>query len=655
MATLGPEIPAELIYTNVTDQTAVYNNTVMQNFEKDITLQSGTKTYNNTSGQKIIIKEYDSQADYAVGNIAYKDGAISILEQGDGITIPRMPSEYSAHDATLDSSAWANRYVYLGENTLTYPEIHLEVSGGDTLTGVNGVLSTTVNNGEYTYHYAATSKSSGSLVSTDTGLKDPTLFNTISYTVSSPVGGWNGLEKIALKDGDACVAPMPYSSYNYASMILAHGYDFSSIPNNATIKGVEIQITKKGGSRVKDSVLALFQGSTIKGINIASASTWSGSLTTVTYGGPTNLLGWTNITPADVKSNSFTIGFEVSNATIYNDTAYIDSIQVKIYYQYQQPTAWSYSTTAITAVRKIDNNNVLTETAPTIHGDSPYACVFHSVIQDGTSIYARTNVSTSVYTKQEDTVWVTALTPDMIGFEEIGYINQYKPFDGANATPAVFGSPMRYTIKGLENFNAFALARVLASQVTYTFKLPDGTIVKTATATLNCKCDPDGIIKTYPTSRAFYAGRLMPPNSTVEIELIHTDTIQLGDFTLNTVIRGGFTRPAFSYNFIDFNDNTPNPWGQIPQGNKPVVLKYNITIAMYIWNNDEYVSFLQSILQKFIIIDGSDSDGRDPDGETVLGSLIRRVKVSSVDGESTVVNNRLGKTIEIKLSVQEIV
>jgi len=260
-----------------------------------------------------------------------------------------------------------------------------------------------------------------------------------------------------------------------------------------------------------------------------------------------------------------------------------------------------------------------------------------------------------------------------VDLTQIGLINQLKPFDGTNITPAIFPSPMTYTVKGLESFNSFTLAKVLASSITYSFTLPIGDdnydlwldgvevssggngVVKTDTVAIDCKRDPGGILSLYPTTVIFYADYQMPVDSTVTISLAHTDDIELGDFTLNNAVCSSFTQLAFNHGIQDFNDYTPDAWGSIPKRTKGIVTKFNITCDLYLSNYDYAVSFLESIRGRFVSIDGSDAMGVPSDGETKFSSLSRRVMVTGSTPATIVKDGALDKMANVKLSVQEVI
>lgn len=291
------------------------------------------------------------------------------------------------------------------------------------------------------------------------------------------------------------------------------------------------------------------------------------------------------------------------------------------------------------------------------------------------ALYMRTSVSASIQTETLVGYQLLTLTSPStdLGFTLIGYTNPYKPFDGTNITPAVSSSPMEYTVTGTDEFNSFTLAKVLASSITYAFILPDtdpnyslwldGTgvlsggngIVKTATSPIDCKRDANGILSYYPTTRVFYAGMQMPIGSMVEITISNTGDVSLGDFTLNNAIRDSLTNLNFSHGIQDYNDYTPDAFGNISQGTKPKVTLFNITLDILLSNYDYAVSFNESIAGKNVMIDASDSNGADADGATIFSSLTRRVRVTNVTANSIVKDGELYRLAGVTISALEVI
>lgn len=241
---------------------------------------------------------------------------------------------------------------------------------------------------------------------------------------------------------------------------------------------------------------------------------------------------------------------------------------------------------------------------------------------------------------------------------EIGVVNSLKALDSQNVTPALCSfATMDYIIKSIETFNSFALAKVLCDTVTYTFFDKNDALVKTGTRSVDCKRDKDGVLSRYPTTVIFYADAQIEEGGYVEVSLSNasgTGEIELGDFILCNTVDFGFTDLSFTHGIKDYNDYTPDAWGNIATGTKAIVTTFNITMDFMLENYDYMVSLNESIAGKNVIIDACDSGGELADGETIFGSLVRRVRVQSPSIKTKITDGELAKTATISILAQEI-
>jgi hypothetical protein len=126
----------------------------------------------------------------------------------------------------------------------------------------------------------------------------------------------------------------------YAELV-ASGFDFSSIPDEALIDGVKVEIKRAqfgaGSPLLRDNEVALtLDDPTVRSVNRADrSSTWPtlSSIGTATYGGPSDLWGL-DLTTAQVKSPGFAVTMSVKNFWPLAETtlACVDSIRVTIEY-----------------------------------------------------------------------------------------------------------------------------------------------------------------------------------------------------------------------------------------------------------------------------------------------------------------------------------
>jgi len=133
---------------------------------------------------------------------------------------------------------------------------------------------------------------------------------------------------------------------NYATVNLSvgenSGYLKSSnynlnVPTGSTILGIELTIGRYSSSffatRIQDIAVSLLKYNNIIGVNKAVTGTnWPSSETAITYGGPTDLWG-TTWNSDEINSNGFGAILQVYNsAALFSFTAYVDYMQITVYY-----------------------------------------------------------------------------------------------------------------------------------------------------------------------------------------------------------------------------------------------------------------------------------------------------------------------------------
>ncbi|WP_319499382.1 VWA domain-containing protein [uncultured Draconibacterium sp.] len=115
----------------------------------------------------------------------------------------------------------------------------------------------------------------------------------------------------------------------------ATGFNFSSIPDNATINGITVEINRwasssSGTNGVKDKEVRLLKAGSVVGNDQKKSGVWNTSSgTVVTYGGSTDLWG-TSWSVSEIKNTNFGARLEVDiNGS---RSAHVDYIKIKVYY-----------------------------------------------------------------------------------------------------------------------------------------------------------------------------------------------------------------------------------------------------------------------------------------------------------------------------------
>lgn len=110
--------------------------------------------------------------------------------------------------------------------------------------------------------------------------------------------------------------------------LLATGFNFS-IPFNAEIKGIKVEVEKKKNvtGTANDNSVKLYRGSFVG--NDATAVEWQTSDTYASYGGATDLWG-TTWTPAQINASNFGVGFSATFTGL--GSLSVDHIRITVYY-----------------------------------------------------------------------------------------------------------------------------------------------------------------------------------------------------------------------------------------------------------------------------------------------------------------------------------
>ena len=144
---------------------------------------------------------------------------------------------------------------------------------------------------------------------------------------------WNDPTDAATSNDDWAWCPVA-KFYDTSDWLRLTNFDFSSIPDSASIDGIEVRIERKASAAdyITDTDVQLVLDGVVKGDDKASASYWPTSDANADYGGAADT--WNSgLTIANIKDS----GFGMQIATINNNedsavTAYVDCVWIKIYY-----------------------------------------------------------------------------------------------------------------------------------------------------------------------------------------------------------------------------------------------------------------------------------------------------------------------------------
>lgn len=162
----------------------------------------------------------------------------------------------------------------------------------------------------------------------DTGWKSPS--SGASVTKSGSTIHWSYPTYIYASDDQR--AYKRHYEMDKTHWLRATNFGFS-IPSGAVISGIEVRIEKRASAAIiiEDWQVKIVKGGSEQGDNKASSQVWPTSDTYFYYGGSTDLWGlsWT---PADINASNFGVSISAINWEETSAVAYVDHIQIKVYY-----------------------------------------------------------------------------------------------------------------------------------------------------------------------------------------------------------------------------------------------------------------------------------------------------------------------------------
>lgn len=141
----------------------------------------------------------------------------------------------------------------------------------------------------------------------------------------TPGHSWNNPANALLEDG------VTTSTAASTNILQLKGFN-GTIPANATVTGIQVDIKEQGLSFVIDSSVILYNADgTSTSSNLSKGVDWPSLLGYVSYGGPSTTWGLT-LTPNLVNSFNFGVGIAGAKDDVGSQTAIIDFAKITVYF-----------------------------------------------------------------------------------------------------------------------------------------------------------------------------------------------------------------------------------------------------------------------------------------------------------------------------------
>jgi hypothetical protein len=291
--------------------------------ETTLQLEGGSVTYSGT---------YDEE-DYlwtitATGSVPNPTGAAPITR-----TLTQQAQVYGLNSGA-SVAAWSRWYADSTSSCLTIEDVNITMP-----IATRGSLC-----------LRGSAQVSGATTTLEVG-GNVTMTRTTSTDTNNPssASGWTNSTNVFTSNGSD--AHTTISGDNVSANLNVTGFGFS-IPANATITGIEVEIERaaSNSSSLEDDDVYLLKAGSPSGDDKRSTSDWSTFDSTRSYGDSSDLWG-TSWTPAQVNASNFGVRLQVLNHNGSNRTAYVDHVQVQVWYQPPPTTTIGSAVTPLASVQ----------------------------------------------------------------------------------------------------------------------------------------------------------------------------------------------------------------------------------------------------------------------------------------------------------------
>jgi hypothetical protein len=278
-----------------------------------------------------------------------RDNSIRIVKNG-SITGTDF-ADTSTNWPTSDGVATYGSASDLWGQTWTSSDINASNFG--VAISVKGISSSSENamidNITITVNYTVAPAPGGSYTS---GPNNPSTGSNNSSTGNT---SWSNTSNV--KSSDNSDASASLSGGKISNYLMAIGFGFS-IPLNATITGIKVEIERAEGNQsssayIRDNSVKIVKGGSITGSEHADISTnWPTSDQIASYGSNSDLWGqsWT---PADINAGNFGVAISAKNTSSWNsEYAYVDNMKITVYYSVASACNAAMPTVSITTAPK---------------------------------------------------------------------------------------------------------------------------------------------------------------------------------------------------------------------------------------------------------------------------------------------------------------
>ena len=252
-----------------------------------------------------------------------------------------------------------------------------------------------------------------------------------------------------------------------------------------------------------------------------------------------------------------------------------------------------------------------------------------------------------------DTSVYLALPTKLVSYYYISPIRDQLLIDKNNTTIVTAAGDMSVSFYPTADFNSITLAEMVSEYFFYVIHLKDGTQIQSGNIYIDCDVDADGILGKKPVTKLIKLDRIytLAEIDYIQVQLRFNQSTyyetSLGYVGVGMAVSEGLTEYNITASLKDYNNYTPDAWGEIAESVKPIRRTFSISVVVPFADFDKTYRRHLAMKGKIITLDGTDG---------VLDSLTARGIITDISHATMATNGRdIDSQYKYKMTFLEVV
>jgi hypothetical protein len=237
--------------------------------------------------------------------------------------------------------------------------------------------------------------------------------------------------------------------------------------------------------------------------------------------------------------------------------------------------------------------------------------------------------------------------------------DQMLPFDELSTSIAYKDGQLLYTVTPISNFNSINLSGVLGDDIEVkVISTIDAGDTEVQTKILDTKIDSSEYLPKAPQTLLFKLDKYyvqeggIVPEYRVEITINGAKT-SIGNIATGVYVDEGVTDFKIRSGIKDYNNYTPDGWGQIPTAVKAKTKNLNIKVTTTLGDNLDKFKNYNMLLKRHTYMKGRFATIDPTDGQ--ISSLVIRGLILDVSHNTSSIGAQMADTFEYDMNFLEVV